>query len=224
MLRRILESATRSGRDGEAVLRVLVPVQLHAHAAHERVARKPVELRPHVVGAEVGIGDDRVRPSRLVRRPLHPGRLVLISLGRPVGLHVDRLDDAEAVRCRRETPRSDSRAGWVRRGRKCAAASAPRARAGRPAARCGDGRRRRESRGPPAPERQNMIDDRGRGPAIDHVVDEAQRSRPAPRCAGGSRGRRRAGSASSAARRCARASRPHRQARSDRRARGRPRR
>ena len=64
----------------EAVLRVLVPVQLHAHAAHEGIARKPVELGTHVVGAHVGIGDDRVRPTRLVGGPLHPGRLVLISL------------------------------------------------------------------------------------------------------------------------------------------------
>ena len=81
----------------EAVLRVLVPVQLHAHAAHEGIARKPVELRTHVIGADVGIGDNRVRPTGPVGGPLHPGRLVLISLGRPVGLHVDRLDDAEAV-------------------------------------------------------------------------------------------------------------------------------
>ena len=96
MLRRILGSRDKVGPRREAVLRILVPVQLHAHAAHERIARKPVELRTHVVGAHVGIGDDRVRPACLVGGPLHPGRLVLISLRRPVGLHVDRLDDAEA--------------------------------------------------------------------------------------------------------------------------------
>ena len=78
----------------EAILRVFVPVQLHAHAVHERIARQPVELRPRVIGAHVGIGDDRVRPARLVGGPLHPGRLLLVSLGRPVGLHINRFDDA----------------------------------------------------------------------------------------------------------------------------------
>ena len=81
---------------GEAVLRVLMPVQLHARAANKRITRKPVELRPHVVGAKVGVGDDRMWPSRPVRRPLNPGGLVLIGLRGPVGLHVDRLGDAGA--------------------------------------------------------------------------------------------------------------------------------
>jgi hypothetical protein len=72
-------------------------VQLHAHAAHQGVAGKPVELGTHVIGADVGIDDNRVRPTRFVSGPLHPRRLVLISLGSPIGLHVDRLDDAKAV-------------------------------------------------------------------------------------------------------------------------------
>ena len=37
------------GTRGETVGRVLVPVQLHAHAAHQRVFRQPIELRAHVV-------------------------------------------------------------------------------------------------------------------------------------------------------------------------------
>jgi hypothetical protein len=73
----------------EAVLRVLVPVQLHAHAVHERIAREPVELGTDVIGADVGIGDNRVRPTAPVGGSLHPGRLVLISVGRPVRLDVD---------------------------------------------------------------------------------------------------------------------------------------
>ena len=93
MLRRILGIGDEVPPGGEAVLRVLVPVQLHARAADERVAREPVELWPHIVGVEVCIGDDRVRPSRRIRRPLHPGGLILIRLRGPVGLHVDRLDD-----------------------------------------------------------------------------------------------------------------------------------
>src|SRR5271155_4292378 len=69
-------------------------MQLHAHPAHEGIERKAVELRAHVVGAEVGIGADRVRPAGRVRRALHPSRLVFVALGRPVCLHVDRFDDA----------------------------------------------------------------------------------------------------------------------------------
>ena len=73
------------GARGETVVRVFVPVQLHAHAAHQRIAREAVELRAHVVDAEIGIGDERMRPA--VSRPpsLHPCRLVLErSLGQLV--------------------------------------------------------------------------------------------------------------------------------------------
>ena len=81
---------------GEAVLRVFVPMQLHSHAAHEPIARKPIELRAHVLDAEVGVGDNRMRPARRLGRTLYPGGLVLVALARPVGLHIDRLDDAGA--------------------------------------------------------------------------------------------------------------------------------
>ena len=37
------------GARGETIERVLVPVQLHAHASHQRITREPVELRPDVV-------------------------------------------------------------------------------------------------------------------------------------------------------------------------------
>ncbi len=81
----------------EAVERIFVPVQLHAHAAHQRIARQPVELRAHVIDAEIGIGDDGVRPAVLVRGLLHPGRLVLEAVVGPVGLHVNRAGDAGAL-------------------------------------------------------------------------------------------------------------------------------
>lgn len=55
----------------EAVERVLVPVQLHAHAAHQRIALQAIELRAHVVGREIGIGDDGVGPAVFVGRRLH---------------------------------------------------------------------------------------------------------------------------------------------------------
>ena len=60
------------GPRSETVERILVPVQLHAHAAHQRIARETVELRAHVVDAEIGIGDERVRPSVLVGGLLAP--------------------------------------------------------------------------------------------------------------------------------------------------------
>ncbi len=57
-----------SGSRCEAVERVLVPVELHAHAAHERIARQAVELRADIVGSEIGIGDDARVGSRARRR------------------------------------------------------------------------------------------------------------------------------------------------------------
>src|SRR5215471_15752254 len=74
----------------EAIQRVIVPMQLHAHAVHQRIAFETIELRTHVIDAEVGIGDDSVRPAVLIRGPLHPGRLVLEAVVGPVGLHIDR--------------------------------------------------------------------------------------------------------------------------------------
>ena len=76
---------------------------------------------------------------------LHPARLVLESLARPVGLDIDRSRRRRSQQCRRDIPRSDSRGGSARTGRRCAAASGRRATADRPAARCDGGRRQSES-------------------------------------------------------------------------------
>src|SRR4051794_34301228 len=81
----------------ETVERVLVPVQLHAHAAHQRIALEAVELRADVFDGEIGIGDDRMRPAVLGGGLLHPGGLVLEVLIGPVGLHIDRARDAGAL-------------------------------------------------------------------------------------------------------------------------------
>ena len=135
---------------GEAVLRVLVPVQLHADAAHQREPGEAVELRAHVLDGEIGIGDDRVRPAASRRRPICTQAASSSKrVGRPVGLDIDRARRRRSRRCRRGTRRSGSRAGSARRGRRCAAASARRATADRPGARCGDGRRRSRSCGAP---------------------------------------------------------------------------
>jgi hypothetical protein len=83
--------ARRGRGGGEAVERVLVPVELLADAAHPREAGQPVERRARIRHRHVGIGDDGVRPAGFQRdvcsiqapRP-RPGR-------RPVGLDIDRL-------------------------------------------------------------------------------------------------------------------------------------
>ena len=49
----------------EAVGPVLVPVQLHAHAAHQWILGQPIELRPHIIDRHVRIADDAVRPAVL---------------------------------------------------------------------------------------------------------------------------------------------------------------
>ena len=72
------------GTRGETIQRILVPVQLHAHPTHQLVAFEAVELRADVVRAEIREGDDRVRPAGFLGRALHPGRLVLETLLRPV--------------------------------------------------------------------------------------------------------------------------------------------
>src|SRR5882724_6596993 len=81
---------------GEAIERVLVPVQLHTYATHQRVALEPVELRAYVFHAEIRVGDDRMRPAGFRGGALHPGRLVLVPRLRPIRLYIDRLDDAIA--------------------------------------------------------------------------------------------------------------------------------
>src|SRR5579862_9935068 len=50
----------------KTIQRIVVPVQLHAHTAHKRIARETVELRTDVFDGKVGISDDRVRPAVLV--------------------------------------------------------------------------------------------------------------------------------------------------------------
>src|SRR3984893_17102194 len=54
------------GTCSEAVERIFVPVQLHACAAHQRIARETVELRAHVVDAKIRIGDEGEWPSGLI--------------------------------------------------------------------------------------------------------------------------------------------------------------
>src|ERR1700738_2465514 len=84
------------GAHSKAIERVVVPVQLHAHAAHQGIALEPVELKAHVVRGKIRIGDDRVRPAGLFGGALHPGGLTIEPLGRPIGLHIDRFYDAIA--------------------------------------------------------------------------------------------------------------------------------
>lgn len=82
--------AWQVGRGREAVLRVLVPVQLLADAAHQRPAREAVELWPGIFLQEIGEGDDGLRPAGAFRFARDPGHFVLEALRRPVGLDVDR--------------------------------------------------------------------------------------------------------------------------------------
>ena len=146
-LRRKVGVVHQVGRGGEAVLRVLVPVELHAHAAHQREGGLRVEHLADVVVEQVGVADDGVRPAVRVGGRLHPGDLVDGRGPSPSWSGRRRISRRRCRRCRRGTPRSDSRGGSARRGRRCAAPSGPAARAGRPAARCGDARRRCRSCG-----------------------------------------------------------------------------
>ena len=122
------DRAPRSGLSREPILRVLVPLQLHAQAAHAGIFAQPVELRPHVARPENRRSrrwPAEIRSHRRLaaRRRLRPRTR---SFG-PVGLHVDGVGRR---RCRRDRPnirRSDSRAGSPRRGRRCAAALGRRA-------------------------------------------------------------------------------------------------
>ena len=80
----------------KTIERVFVPVQLHAHAAHQRIARQAIQLRTDVIDVEIGVGDDGVRPVMILRGLLHPGRFVLEAVVGPVGLHIDRARHAGA--------------------------------------------------------------------------------------------------------------------------------
>ena len=91
-----MASSIRSGRGREAVLRVLVPVELHAHAAHQREGGLAPQDLADVVVEEVGVADDGVGPAVGVGGGLHPGDLVDGAGLGPVGLDVDRLLDAGA--------------------------------------------------------------------------------------------------------------------------------
>ena len=74
---------------GKAIERVVVPVQLHADAAHQRIARQTIELGAGVIDTEIGIGDDGVRPAVVLRGFLHPGGFVLEAIVGPIGLDID---------------------------------------------------------------------------------------------------------------------------------------
>ena len=84
------------GARREAIHLIFMPMQLHAHPAHQRVFLEPVELRANVLRREIGVTDNGVRPADFIRRLLHPRGLVLEAHLRPVRLHIDRLLDAGA--------------------------------------------------------------------------------------------------------------------------------
>ena len=60
------------------------------------ISREPVELRPDVVGHQVGIGDDARAASRCAPPPTAPIPPRPAPARRPVGLDVDGLDHARA--------------------------------------------------------------------------------------------------------------------------------
>ena len=82
---------------GEAVLLILVPMELHADAAQQRVLALCFKDVPNVGIAQVGVADDGVGVSGAVGLGLHPGDLVDGPCGRPVGLHIDRLRNTAAL-------------------------------------------------------------------------------------------------------------------------------
>ena len=151
-MRRTVGSAARSARARSGTGGSRASGAACGRRAPAGISRQAVELRPRVVDREVGVADDRVRPAGLVGDGLHPGGLVRVKVLRPVGLDVDGARHARAGDVGEELARSDSRAGSARRGRRCGAASGREARAGRPAARRGGGRRRSPIT-PPSPDR-----------------------------------------------------------------------
>ena len=173
----------------EAIERVFVPVQLHAHAAHQRIARKPVELRAHVVDAEIGIGDDAHAASRVRRRSAAPRRPRPRS-GRWPSWSAHRPNEVTPVPARSSRYSLDrivapDRLVGSEDARLHRAGSA---RADRPDARYDDGRRRCRSRRSPASKRQHMRDDRRAGCRRRRDRRRSAGSRSAPRSAAGSRG------------------------------------
>ena len=51
----------------EAILRIVVPVQLHPDAPHQRECRQLLQLRPHILRSEIRIGDNGMRPAGFPR-------------------------------------------------------------------------------------------------------------------------------------------------------------
>ena len=81
---------------GETVLRILVPLQLHPHAAHAAIFGKAVKLRAYVIGEKIGVPDDPLREAGLVGRLLHIGDFILETVLCPIGLNIDGLGHAVA--------------------------------------------------------------------------------------------------------------------------------
>src|SRR6516165_961356 len=84
----------RFGR--EPVLRILVPMELHAQAAHAWIFGQAIELWPHIGRKEIGIADDRVRVAGFGGCALDIGDFVLKSILGPIGLNINRFRHAAA--------------------------------------------------------------------------------------------------------------------------------
>src|SRR5690606_42021411 len=81
-------------RRSEAESWRFMPMQLHAHAAQERICDQPVELGAHIIGGHVSIADERVRPAGTGSDLGNERYLPFKVLPRPVRLDVDALFDA----------------------------------------------------------------------------------------------------------------------------------
>jgi hypothetical protein len=84
------------GAGREAVLRVLVPVELLSDSAQQRVRRQGGDLTACTLAGQVGVADDRLRPAGAASLGGHPGDLVGGLARRPVRLNVDGCLDALA--------------------------------------------------------------------------------------------------------------------------------
>jgi hypothetical protein len=83
---------------GEAVERVLVPVQLHPHAPQPR-GRLGLPLqhgRRTLLVEQVQVADDRMRPAAPLRHLLDPAHFVQLAALGPIRLDIDRRDHAAA--------------------------------------------------------------------------------------------------------------------------------